>query len=1416
MSSQSVWLTICTIGVFLSSYARAESGPRCVHTWVKTEPKEGANSTEFFEISRIREFFANKTELPFDEIRKNDAAFYTSTSSYCLYFKLADDMLSDDIYGNDLHSAFAPSGHIVFDFLSLQDLVDKFCEPEKQDTAGIAFAKQVNYTLIGGKRSQGYVKVKWYCCQNCSQTIEEIEARFLIHLFRVNFYPKSSNFDGGRAARKTRTSHLRERAVSPCYDIYGERIEIATPHYNTPTCPIYALFMPGNPDYEFNDRWINNRNGIQTMWNECLKMTEIMKDNTCFWDYEGINSPIELKCCCYKNLQECSYSLSNRRQYTRCFEFYGRIYANGNLGYNEGTDAYEGASSKRCYITLEFTPYWAFDGIIMRAGGAEGKDNHLKCLNEMEALNVSEHCIVIRDPPLCPFAKSYGLPKKFTYSCCCKDADLCNLAFARDLINGLMNVYYTIIQLPQGTDIKNKKGCVHYNLPNRDQEQLALIEYHNFYIVDFVEFGKYSNCSLLEIKLFNDSLKNIWNECSEQHTDLNLAHIVNTPLFILRCSCDSKARCESKNLIDENSMDTGSPCWTSDTVSEYEFIPESNLARVYGEPAYCYVSAETDENGSIYKTYGAVNQTMLISNRFHLEDAIQNEVFDQNCQMTNVEGNTETLCSCVSKQHVACNKKALVFKAINMQYGLHRIEDSSDDESLKCDIAGRQREPCHAPGCFLSKQRMEDGTYTGKTGCIHRSGRYTDLDLYPRRLCLMLKMKDDCQIINPTDGEHIGVHVLCCCVGKECRSTAFRKKLRAKMIVVEDLMKAANGSLDRSEAVMIGRSSALLRPPLRRTFASFKSSSPTSGTRDDLQNLYRREHVAPTQRGVDLLKNPQLNKGMAFSLHERQQLGVHGLLPPAFMTEEQQAYRVLALLRKQPNDLARYVVMDNLHSRNMKLFYRVLCDNIKELMPIVYTPTVGQACQEYGFIYRNPKGVYITINDNSISQIYQILSNWPSQDVRAIVVTDGERILGLGDLGAYGIGIPVGKLQLYVALAGVPSEWCLPVIIDVGTDNDALLNDPFYIGLRHRRVRGPEYDTLIDNFMKACTKKYGQKTLIQFEDFGNQNAYRLLDRYKEKYCMFNDDIQGTASVVVAGLLACTRVTKKKLSQKKLVFYGAGGAATGIAEMCVRHMQNEGATFEEACSCIYMMDIDGLLTTNRAKSLNERHQHFAKDMPDTKDLLEVINEVKPDGIIGASTVRGAFTPKIIETMAKINQQPIIFALSNPTTKAECTAEDAYRLTDGRVLFASGSPFSNVELNGRLYKPGQGNNAYIFPGVALGVILFHVKHIDNKLFLLAAKRVAESVTEKNLKDGRIYPRLKEINEISVKIAAEIARECYKDGTAMLYPEPEDKEAYIRGQMFSVEYDELVNKTYDWPDEDMKHGFPIPRVRRVSMDD
>ncbi|KAE9417690.1 hypothetical protein Angca_010030, partial [Angiostrongylus cantonensis] len=575
-----------------------------------------------------------------------------------------------------------------------------------------------------------------------------------------------------------------------------------------------------------------------------------------------------------------------------------------------------------------------------------------------------------------------------------------------------------------------------------------------------------------------------------------------------------------------------------------------------------------------------------------------------------------------------------------------------------------------------------------------------------------------------------------------------------------------------------------------------------------LYKLYRQERITPRAKGYDLLHNSRINKGLAFSLEERHYLGLHGLLPPTFMSEEQQVYRIMSYIRQLPDNISKYVFLDELHGRTERLYYRVVCENISELMPIVYTPTVGLACLRFGAIYRRPKGIYITINDNSISKIHQILCNWPERDVQAVVVTDGERILGLGDLGCYGMGIPVGKLALYVALAGVQPQWCLPVLIDVGTNNEKLLDNPFYTGLRRPRVRGAEYDQLIDNFMIAVTKRFGSETLIQFEDFGFSNAYTLIDRYKNDYCTFNDDIQGTAAVAVAGLIATTRVTKVKLSQNKIVFFGAGEAGLGIAELCVRQMMDEGLTEEEARGNIFLLNSKGLITKDRAHTLTVRHQKFAKDLPQITSLLEVVKVVKANVLIGVSTVSGAFTPEILSEMAKINARPIVFALSNPTSKAECTAENAYRYTNGAALFASGSPFDDVEMNGKIYKPGQGNNSYIFPGVALAAVLFKAKRVPDKAFLIAARRCAASVTEESLnKYARIYPSAEEIRELSVNIAIDIGNHLYEKGLATFHPEPEDKELFIRQQLYSYEYEPSMNELYDWPETDCRVGFPLP---------
>ncbi|XP_016157070.1 PREDICTED: NADP-dependent malic enzyme, mitochondrial isoform X2 [Ficedula albicollis] len=459
---------------------------------------------------------------------------------------------------------------------------------------------------------------------------------------------------------------------------------------------------------------------------------------------------------------------------------------------------------------------------------------------------------------------------------------------------------------------------------------------------------------------------------------------------------------------------------------------------------------------------------------------------------------------------------------------------------------------------------------------------------------------------------------------------------------------------------------------------------------------------------------------------------------------------------KQSNDLDKYIILMTLQDRNEKLFYRVLTSDIEKFMPIVYTPTVGLACQHYGLAFRRPRGLFITIHDKG--HIATMLNSWPEENVKAIVVTDGERILGLGDLGSYGMGIPVGKLALYTACGGVNPQQCLPVLLDVGTDNEALLNDPLYIGLKHKRVRGKQYDELIDEFMQAVTNKYGMNCLIQFEDFANANAFRLLNKYRNRYCTFNDDIQGTASVAVAGIFAALRITKNKLSDQKFVFLGAGESRS---------------------------------------HLNHEKEMFAQDHPSMDTLEEVVQKVKPTAVIGVAAAAGAFTERLLKDMAAFNERPIVFALSNPTSKAECTAEQCYRLTQGRGIFASGSPFPKVTLpNGQTFFPGQGNNAYVFPGVALGIIACGVRHISDEIFLLTAETIAAEVTEQNLAEGRLYPPLASIRELSLKIAVKIVDWAYKQGLASWYPEPADKETFVKQLVYSPEYDSFVFDNYKWP--------------------
>uniref|UniRef100_A0A8D8XKE7 Malic enzyme n=1 Tax=Cacopsylla melanoneura TaxID=428564 RepID=A0A8D8XKE7_9HEMI len=554
--------------------------------------------------------------------------------------------------------------------------------------------------------------------------------------------------------------------------------------------------------------------------------------------------------------------------------------------------------------------------------------------------------------------------------------------------------------------------------------------------------------------------------------------------------------------------------------------------------------------------------------------------------------------------------------------------------------------------------------------------------------------------------------------------------------------------------------------------------------------------VANLQRGLDFLRDARLNKGMAFSIEERQALGIHGLLPAAVKSQDEQLKLCKLNVDRYEDPLNKYIYLQALADRNERLFYRLMSEYVVELMPVVYTPTVGLACQKYGLIFRRPRGLFISIHDKG--HVAEVLRNWPETDIRAIVVTDGERILGLGDLGAYGMGIPVGKLSLYTALAGIKPHQCLPVTLDVGTNTQQLLDDPLYIGLRQKRTTGQAYDDFIEEFMQAVVARYGQHVLIQFEDFANHSAFRFLDMYRNRYCVFNDDIQGTASVAVAGLLASLRITKTRLSDNTVMFQGAGEASLGIADLCVMAMQKEGTSEQDARDKIWMVDSKGLIVKDRPEGGVTGHKvHYAKKHVSIKNLADVLKAVKPSILIGAAAIPQVFTPDILKDMAAFNKRPIIFALSNPTSKAECTAEQAYTHTDGRGVFASGSPFDPVTYKGKTYTPGQGNNSYIFPGVGLAVIAGKIKHISDEVFLSAAKTLSDLVTEADLDSGCLYPPPALIKDCSLKIAAKLVEQAFQDGTATVYPEPEDKLEFVKSFVYDYSYSEpSVPTTYSWP--------------------
>ena len=549
----------------------------------------------------------------------------------------------------------------------------------------------------------------------------------------------------------------------------------------------------------------------------------------------------------------------------------------------------------------------------------------------------------------------------------------------------------------------------------------------------------------------------------------------------------------------------------------------------------------------------------------------------------------------------------------------------------------------------------------------------------------------------------------------------------------------------------------------------------------------RTTHEAPAgfPRGMTLLRDPALNKGTPFSREEREALGLKGLLPPQVFTIAEQATRVMENYRRKETDLERYIHLVSLQDRNETLFYRVLVDNLVEMMPIVYTPTVGQACQQFGHVFRRPRGLHVCFDDRG--SLAGIVRNWPQKDVRVIVITDGERILGLGDQGVGGMGIPVGKLALYTACAGIDPARCLPVMLDVGTDNEARLQDPLYMGLRRRRVRGEEFESFVGEFIAAATEAW-PKVLIQFEDFANSTAFQLLERWRDRICTFNDDMQGTAAVALAGILSALRITQKPLLEQKILFLGAGEAGIGIAHLIVSTMVDQGSTVADARRRCWFVDSKGLVVKGR-DHLAPHKLPYAHESRQVAGFLEAVQALRPTAIIGASTIAKSFDRQVLEAMSQLNERPIIFALSNPTSKAECTAEEAYTWSKGKAIFAGGSPFPPVTCQGRTLVPGQGNNAYIFPGVGLGVVASEARRVTDRMFAGAAEALAAQTSQADLDLGRVYPSLTRIREVSAYIGAAVAEVAFRDGLAGV-ARPADVLELVKSRMWVPRYLDYVS--------------------------
>lgn len=539
-----------------------------------------------------------------------------------------------------------------------------------------------------------------------------------------------------------------------------------------------------------------------------------------------------------------------------------------------------------------------------------------------------------------------------------------------------------------------------------------------------------------------------------------------------------------------------------------------------------------------------------------------------------------------------------------------------------------------------------------------------------------------------------------------------------------------------------------------------------------------------SHNNIDLLSHPQTNKGTAFTQEERAELGLEGLLPAAVDTLDNQVNRVLGHLQAKPNDLEQYIYLQDLCDRNETLFYATLMSDPARFIPIVYDPTIAEACLTYGHIYRRPRGMYLT--KHMKGRIAQVLRNWPIKDIKFLCVSSGGRILGLGDIGANGAPIPIGKLQLYTACAAVPPDALLPVHFDIGTTNQALREDPLYTGLREDTPGDDEVDALVDELVEAAQQVF-PGVCIHFEDWKGVDAIRLLKRYQDTALVYNDDIQGTASVAIAGLSTALQIKGAKLKDQRLLFAGAGSAGLGISNMIVEAMIDEGLSQEEARSRISLFDVDGLIESTRT-NLSPSQQVYAHQNKPTKSLLESVQEVKPTILVGVSTIGGLFTEPVVKAMAQLNERPIIFPLSNPTEKAECTAQQAYEWTNGTALFAAGVQFPDVEYQGKTYHPGQANNFYIFPAVGLAVYATRPKRIDDKMFIAAARGSANQVSQADRDKGMLFPRQDNILETELTTAAYVAEHIFDRGMAGV-ERPADIRAWLETLIYTPAYKVLA---------------------------